>query len=52
MDNNEHSTTKNVLPKPVLKVRNKLELRDQSIRSLTEAKSFANPTEASPQTGS
>ncbi len=52
MDNNEHSTTKNVLPKPVLKVWNKPEIRDQSIRSLTEGKAFVNPTEASPQTGS
>jgi hypothetical protein len=27
------------------------EIRDQSIRSLTEGKSFNNPTEASPSTG-
>ncbi|WP_445682227.1 hypothetical protein [Radicibacter daui] len=38
--------------KPAMKVWNKPLIRDQSIRSLTEGKAFANPTEASPATGS
>jgi len=52
MDNDEQSATKKVWSKPVLKAWNKPEIRDQSIRSLTESKPNVWPSEASPGTGS
>ncbi len=52
MDNDEQSVAKKVWSKPALKAWNKPEIRDQSIRSLTESKPNMNPTEASPGTGS
>lgn len=52
MDDNEQHPAKKIRHKAAMKAWHKPEIRDQSIHSLTEGKAFANPTEASPATGS
>lgn len=51
-DSDERSSAKKGWNTPAMKTWNKPEIRDQSIRSLTESKPNNNPTEASPGTGS
>ncbi len=52
IDNDDLPATKKAWNKPSLKAWNRPEIRDQSIRSLTEGKPNQWPSEASPGTGS
>lgn len=52
MDSDEQPMAKKAWHKPAMKAWNKPEIRDQSIRSLTESKPNRFPSEASADTGS
>lgn len=52
MDSDEQPVAKKAWNRPAMKAWNKPEIRDQSIRSLTEGKPNQFPSEASPGTGS
>lgn len=52
MDDDEQPLARKTWNKPAMKAWNKPQIRDQSIRSLTESKPNVWPSEASPGTGS
>ena len=52
IDSDDQPVARKVWNKPAMKAWNKPEIRDQSIRSLTESKPNVWPSEASPGTGS